>query len=100
MLGNIVFGFQKTTWKICANNILLDNAMKHTGQGDQILLSAKKAASSIDLMVKDNGHGIAESERERIFDRFYQSDKARTDAEGLGLVYPSHNGSSKSITER
>ncbi len=82
--------------------ILLDNAMKHTGQGDQILLSAKEAASSIELMVKDNGPGIAESERERIFDRFYQSDKARTDAEGLGLglsiaqwIIEKHNGKVK-----
>lgn len=73
--------------------------MKHTGQGNQILLAAKDAAVSIELMVRDNGPGIAESERERIFDRFYQSDKARSDEEGLGLglsiaqwIIEKHNG--------
>ncbi|MDM5198356.1 HAMP domain-containing sensor histidine kinase [Fictibacillus enclensis] len=65
--------------------ILLDNAMKHTGDGDQILLSVKEVGSSVELKVKDNGPGIAEHEKERIFDRFYQSDQARSDEEGLGL---------------
>ncbi|MFX3624843.1 MAG: sensor histidine kinase [Ectobacillus sp.] len=65
--------------------ILLDNAMKYTKEGGRIGLACKQAASSIILSIRDNGIGIAEEDIPRIFDRFYQSDKARTVSEGAGL---------------
>jgi len=65
--------------------ILLDNAMKYTNEGGEILLSCHQSHSSITLRVQDNGIGIPEKDIPKIFDRFYQSDKARTAAEGLGL---------------
>lgn len=65
--------------------ILLDNAMKYTEAGGEILLQCQQTASSITIRVQDNGIGIAEEEIPKIFDRFYQSDKARTMSEGAGL---------------
>jgi len=65
--------------------ILLDNAMKFTGEGGIISLSCRQSHSSIELIVEDNGIGINEDDIPKIFDRFYQSDKARTLSEGTGL---------------
>lgn len=65
--------------------ILLDNAMKYTKEGGKIHLSCHQSASSIILKVQDNGIGIAEEDIPKIFDRFYQSDKARAASDGAGL---------------
>lgn len=65
--------------------ILLDNAMKYTHEGGEILLSCRQSHTSLFLQVKDNGIGIPEKDIPKIFDRFYQSDKSRTAAEGTGL---------------
>ncbi|WP_223587872.1 sensor histidine kinase [Neobacillus bataviensis] len=82
--------------------ILLDNAMKYTNEGGDILLSCRQTHSSIILEVKDNGIGIPEQDIPKIFDRFYQSDKARTAAEGTGLglsiakwIIEKHHGKTK-----
>ncbi|MEO2075371.1 MAG: HAMP domain-containing sensor histidine kinase [Bacillus sp. (in: firmicutes)] len=82
--------------------ILLDNAMKYTKEGGEILLSCRQSHSSINLEVKDNGIGIPEEDIPKIFDRFYQSDKARTAAEGTGLglsiakwIIEKHHGKTK-----
>ncbi|MFF2450252.1 sensor histidine kinase [Neobacillus sp. NPDC058068] len=82
--------------------ILLDNAMKYTKEGGEILLSCTQSHSSIFLQVKDNGIGIPETDIPKIFDRFYQSDKARTAAEGTGLglsiakwIIEKHHGKTK-----
>ncbi|MEH7482945.1 HAMP domain-containing sensor histidine kinase [Neobacillus drentensis] len=82
--------------------ILLDNAMKYTIEGGEILLSCGHTHSSIFLKVKDNGIGITEMDIPKIFDRFYQSDKARTAAEGTGLglsiakwIIEKHHGKAK-----
>lgn len=65
--------------------ILLDNAMKYTNEGEEIWLCCHQTSSSIVVRVKDNGIGISEQDIPKIFDRFYQSDKARTGGEGMGL---------------
>lgn len=82
--------------------ILLDNAMKYTNEGDEILLACQQSHSSISLQVKDTGIGIQEADIPKIFDRFYQSDKARTAAEGTGLglsiakwIIEKHHGKTK-----
>jgi two-component system, OmpR family, sensor histidine kinase CiaH len=82
--------------------ILLDNAMKYTKEGGEILLACQQSHSSINLEVKDTGIGIAEKDIPKIFDRFYQSDKARTAAEGTGLglsiakwIIEKHHGKTK-----
>lgn len=65
--------------------ILLDNAIKYTNEGGVIHLSCSQTHSSIILKVQDNGIGIEEKDIPKIFDRFYQGDKSRTNAEGTGL---------------
>jgi signal transduction histidine kinase len=65
--------------------ILLDNSLKYTKAGGTIILSCTQSASHITLQVEDNGIGIAEEDIPKIFDRFYQSDRARTLAKGAGL---------------
>lgn len=82
--------------------ILLDNAMKYTNEGGEILLSCQQSHSSIFLRVKDNGIGIPEEDIPKIFDRFYQSNKSRTSTEGTGLglsiakwIVEKHHGKTK-----
>lgn len=65
--------------------ILLDNAMKYTGDNGIIELSCFETKSHIGLTVKDNGIGMKEENLAHIFDRFYQVDKSRTKSESLGL---------------
>lgn len=65
---------------------LLRNAQKYA-QG-QIVLSARRSPEQIEIAVDDNGPGIPEQERERIFDPFYRLDRSRdraTGGFGLGL---------------
>ncbi|PFE04485.1 two-component sensor histidine kinase [Bacillus cereus] len=65
--------------------ILLDNAMKYTDVGGTIQVACMQTSSSIMIQVKDNGIGIKEEDIPKLFDRFYQGDKARTKSEGAGL---------------
>ncbi|CAN5573109.1 phosphate regulon sensor histidine kinase PhoR [soil metagenome] len=68
---------------------LLENAIKHTPEGGSIILRSRRDADHLLLMVEDEGPGIPESDVPRVFERFYQVDKARTrssrDAGGTGL---------------
>jgi signal transduction histidine kinase len=82
--------------------ILLDNAIKYTNEGGEITLSCRQSHSSIYLQVKDTGIGIRENDIPKIFDRFYQSDKARTASDGTGLglsigkwIIDKHHGKAK-----
>ncbi len=64
---------------------LLSNAVKYTPQGE-VIISAKKMDEKAEISVKDTGIGIGEEHLERLFDRFYRTDKARSrDKGGTGL---------------
>jgi signal transduction histidine kinase len=65
--------------------ILLDNAMKYTGENGEIKLSCFQTKHHIGLVVEDNGIGIKEEDLSKIFDRFYQVSKSRTKNDSLGL---------------
>jgi len=66
--------------------ILMDNALKYTPEGGAVTLRISKYAEQICVAVRDTGIGIAESDLDKIFDRFYQTDKARSrDSGGSGL---------------
>ncbi|MBM7691021.1 signal transduction histidine kinase [Peribacillus deserti] len=65
--------------------ILVDNAMKFTKEGGEIVLSCRRDSQSIILSVHDNGIGIAADDIPRIFNRFYQVETSRSKEEGAGL---------------
>ena len=81
---------------------LLDNSVKYTPAGGTITITARPAPipdtttppnSAIDLIVSDTGIGIPESDRPRVFERFYRVDKARSremGGTGLGLAIVKH----------
>ena len=64
--------------------ILLDNAVKYTGDNKKIAITLEKIASSVKITVKDNGIGISEEDLPHIFDRFWRAEKSRHQ-KGLGL---------------
>jgi signal transduction histidine kinase len=65
---------------------LIENAIRHTPEGTAIVLRLNEAPGRIEIMVADNGPGIPEAERERVFRRFYRRDASRhTPGSGLGL---------------
>ncbi|MBO9392822.1 HAMP domain-containing sensor histidine kinase [Caldilinea sp.] len=68
---------------------LLDNAIKHTPAGERVLLAVEylEGPRQVQFSVRDKGPGIPEAERERIWERFYRLDRARTaGGSGLGLA--------------
>jgi signal transduction histidine kinase len=71
---------------------LLDNALHHTPPGGTIQIRAATADQTVALSVSDSGPGVADDELERIFDRFYRSERSRRREEsaaagaGLGLA--------------
>jgi len=66
---------------------LLDNALRHTPVGTQIEVSICREGSKIIASVADNGLGVPEEERERIFQRFYRLKRsAKVEGTGLGLA--------------
>lgn len=78
--------------------ILIDNALKYSN--DEIKIAIDERNNEAIFQVTDYGQGIPEKEQERIFDRFYRMDKARsrdTGGTGLGLaiantIADAHNG--------
>ncbi len=66
---------------------LVDNAIKYTPNGGIVRIAAASNHSpgKIEIIVEDNGIGIQFEEIDRIFDRFYRVDKARSQTRGTGL---------------
>jgi signal transduction histidine kinase len=72
---------------------LIDNAVKYTGENGQIELSVEALDREIRITVRDTGIGIAKEHLDRIFERFYRADKARSrklGGTGLGLSIAKH----------
>lgn len=68
--------------------ILFDNAIKYSDEDGVITLTANVKERQLYFTVADNGLGISDSDKKKIFDRFYRVDKARTRQKGgfgLGL---------------
>lgn len=70
-------------------SILLDNAIKYSGSDTHINIEIKKLNDWALISVKDEGVGIAVNEFDKIFERFYRVDKARSREQGsFGLGLP------------
>ncbi|MBL6614524.1 MAG: HAMP domain-containing protein [Reyranella sp.] len=66
---------------------LVENALRHTPAGSTVALAVAKKAAGFTIEVDDNGPGIPEAERGKVFDRFYRLDRSRSTAgSGLGLA--------------
>jgi two-component system sensor histidine kinase KdpD len=63
---------------------LIDNALKYSPPAAPILIGARGAEKSVIVYVSDQGSGIAEEEKARIFDKFYRGTKA-THLRGTGM---------------
>jgi PAS domain S-box-containing protein len=64
---------------------LLDNALKFTPAGGKIAVSVDQQRDGAQIEVADSGIGIADDERERVFERFYQGSAGRASGSGSGL---------------
>lgn len=70
---------------------LLDNAIKYTPRGGSVNIACQRSGNEYELSVTDTGPGIPAEMQQRVFERFFRVDKARTRSEndgggaGLGL---------------
>ncbi len=72
---------------------LVDNAIKYGKQGGIVSVRATPGIAEIELAVQDDGRGIPEDARQRVFERFYRVDRARSreaGGTGLGLAIVKH----------
>jgi two-component system phosphate regulon sensor histidine kinase PhoR len=72
---------------------LIENSLKYAKEGKRIRVGAREVDSEVQFTVQDFGPGIASEHLERIFERFYRVDKARSresGGTGLGLAIVKH----------
>ena len=82
-----VFGSAFLLHEMLAN--LLDNAVKYTPRGGIVsmhLLLREEPLRRAEILIEDSGGGIAEGERERVFERFYRAPGTTGEGSGLGLA--------------
>lgn len=68
---------------------LLDNALRHTPRGGRVEVGARQRDGQIEISVTDTGEGIEPDHLERIFERFFRTDVARSrvaGGSGIGLT--------------
>jgi len=72
---------------------LLVNAIAYSSDGTSVAVHTREADSIVEIMVKDQGVGISANDLDRVFERFYRVDPARsrvTGGTGLGLAIVKH----------
>ncbi|HMP29448.1 MAG TPA: response regulator, partial [Saprospiraceae bacterium] len=98
------YHYDEMQLEIVLNN-LLSNALKYTNEGGFIAMSLTKNEAYIEINIKDTGIGISEDDKDKIFDRFYQTENSKfttdnllpTIGSGIGLTFTKkivelHNG--------
>lgn len=76
--------FADRTLMIQLLRIFLENAAKYTPIGGKISVQSISRGNFLEVTISDTGIGIAEEDREKIFDRFYRVDKSRTRLDSSG----------------
>jgi two-component system phosphate regulon sensor histidine kinase PhoR len=65
---------------------LIDNGVKYTRADGHVWVEAREVGDAVRIEVRDDGPGIADKHRERVFERFYRADPSRSrEAGGTGL---------------
>jgi two-component system sensor histidine kinase TctE len=92
---HIDLGFEGSEWPAAIDGVplllrellknLLDNAIKYTPEGGRVTVRLI-AAEHIIMEVEDNGIGVTEEDRGRVFERFYRVLGTQADGSGLGLA--------------
>ncbi len=83
--GVVCYGNRQLLSRMLMN--LISNAYRYGKEQGHIAVSLKGDDTGINLLVSDDGIGIAKAEQDKIFRRFYQADVSRTDdGTGLGLA--------------
>lgn len=83
--NSFIFGNETELRQVVKN--ILKNAIDYNKIGGTVLCTVKKKGAFVILEIKDNGIGIKEDDKERIFDRFFKADTARSsNSVGLGLA--------------
>jgi two-component system sensor histidine kinase SenX3 len=81
------------TLLVTALSNLLENAVAYSTAGSPVSISRRLVDGQVEIAVTDRGIGIAEEDQQRVFERFYRADKARsraTGGTGLGLAIVKH----------
>ncbi|RIV37278.1 two-component sensor histidine kinase [Micromonospora radicis] len=89
--GLTVYGSDSQLATAVAN--LVENAINYSGEDTTVRITAGVSAEQIEIAVTDQGIGIAPTDVDRIFERFYRADQARsraTGGTGLGLAIVKH----------
>ncbi|WP_406601267.1 sensor histidine kinase [Micromonospora yasonensis] len=89
--GLTVYGSDSQLATALAN--LVENAINYSGEDTTVRVTARATDEHIEIAVADQGIGIAPNEVDRIFERFYRADQARsraTGGTGLGLAIVKH----------
>lgn len=89
--GLRVFGDAELLITAVAN--LVSNAVNYSGPATRVGVGARRSGDTVEVTVTDQGVGIPAAEQERIFERFYRVDEARsraTGGTGLGLAIVKH----------
>ncbi|RMT59419.1 Sensor histidine kinase [Pseudomonas coronafaciens pv. atropurpurea] len=69
-------------------NILVDNALRYSAQGGELLIAARATARNVELTLSDRGPGFGPENLEQVFDRFWRAERSRarySGGSGLGL---------------
>jgi two-component system sensor histidine kinase SenX3 len=89
--GLKIYGSDKQLSTAVGN--LVENAVAYSPEGSAVIVSALAESDRIDISVSDQGIGIAPKDLDRVFERFYRADQARsrsTGGTGLGLAIVKH----------
>src|SRR5699024_8677033 len=68
---------------------IISNAIKYSPNGGNVTCRVKKSMNHVEVSIQDDGIGVSYDKLDRIFDRFYRTDKARSrqlGGTGLGLA--------------
>lgn len=80
---SLVYGDLRLIERVLQN--LIENAIKHSPGGQEIILNLTRKAEKIEFNIKNTGVGIPQEDLPKIFDRYYKSEKHYGERKGTGL---------------